>query len=270
MSLGVVVLLQGLKVCQIICGLGTNSITAGRNQISIRSLPKFLKAGYLEDWQYHKTYSGTPQGGIISPLLSNIYLHELDKFVIQTLKPHFDQLPARKRTSQYQVLRNQLTAIKQRMKKVKGTKHRQYIDEFKRTRAMLLKTPSKSQTDKKLKYCRYADDFILAINGNRADCVWIKQRLSEFIGLNLKMVLSEEKTLITHSSQHARFLNYKICVRRNSAIKQKGENNCTKRTLMNMVDLSVPFEDKISKFILSKQIAKLRGPLLYLFIEMSV
>jgi len=115
----------------------------------IQLVYKFLKAGYLEDWQYHKTYSDTPQGGIISPLLSNIYLHELDKFVIQTLKPHFNQPPTRKRTSQYQALRNQLTAIKQRMKKVKGAKHRQYIDEFKRIRAMLLKTPSKSQTENK-------------------------------------------------------------------------------------------------------------------------
>lgn len=41
---------------------------------------KFLKAGYLEDWKYHATYSGCPQGGIISPLLANIYLNELDKF----------------------------------------------------------------------------------------------------------------------------------------------------------------------------------------------
>ena len=50
---------------------------------------KFLKAGYLEDWKYHKTYSGTPQGGIISPLLANIYLHELDRFVMK-LKSEFD------------------------------------------------------------------------------------------------------------------------------------------------------------------------------------
>ena len=42
---------------------------------------KMLKAGYVEDWKYHNTYSGTPQGGIISPILANIYLHELDCYM---------------------------------------------------------------------------------------------------------------------------------------------------------------------------------------------
>ena len=46
---------------------------------------KFLKAGYMEDWVYHKTYSGTPQGGIISPLLCNIFLHELDEMMVKEL-----------------------------------------------------------------------------------------------------------------------------------------------------------------------------------------
>lgn len=49
----------------------------------IKLIYKFLKAGYMENWQYNNTYSGTPQGGIISPLLANIYLHELDKFVMK-------------------------------------------------------------------------------------------------------------------------------------------------------------------------------------------
>ena len=225
----------------------------------IQLIYKFLKAGYLEDWQYHKTYSGTPQGGILSPLLSNIYLHELDKFIMHTLKPHFDQTSTQKYTMEYQALLKQMNAIKWRMKKLKGIEHRQCIDELKHTRALLLKTPSKSQTDKKLKYCRYADDFIIAINGNRTDCLWVKQNLSEFIHSHLKMELCEEKTLITHSSQYARFLSYRICVRRNSTIKPKGENKCTRRTLMNKIDLSVPFEDKINSFILSKGIAKIRN-----------
>ena len=44
---------------------------------------KFLKAGYMEDWNYHNTYSGTPQGSIISPILANIYMNELDSYMAE-------------------------------------------------------------------------------------------------------------------------------------------------------------------------------------------
>jgi group II intron reverse transcriptase/maturase len=47
----------------------------------LKLIREMLKCGYMEDWEYHKTYSGSPQGGVISPILSNIYLHELDKFI---------------------------------------------------------------------------------------------------------------------------------------------------------------------------------------------
>jgi retron-type reverse transcriptase len=51
----------------------------------LRLIRNMLKAGYMEDWQYHETLSGTPQGGVVSPLLSNIYLHKLDEFVEREL-----------------------------------------------------------------------------------------------------------------------------------------------------------------------------------------
>ena len=73
----------------------------------VKLVYKFLKAGYLEDWVYHKTYSGTPQGGILSPLLANIYLHELDKFVMQ-LKDEFDTPEKGKITPEYRELHNRI------------------------------------------------------------------------------------------------------------------------------------------------------------------
>lgn len=158
----------------------------------IKLIYKFLKAGYLEDWKYHKTYSGTPQGGIISPLLANIYLHEM---------------------------------------------------------------PCTAQTKKCIKYIRYADDFILGVKGSQEDCQWIKSKLSEFIRETLKMELSEEKTLITHSSERARFLGYDVRVRRSSIIKHGGPGKKTKRTLNNSCELSIPFDDKIHSFIFAKEIA---------------
>lgn len=55
----------------------------------VNLIGKFLKAGYLEGWNYHRTYSGTPQGGILSPILANIYLHELDK-KIEAMQKEFN------------------------------------------------------------------------------------------------------------------------------------------------------------------------------------
>ena len=55
----------------------------------LRLIRNMLKAGYLEDWEYHDTLSGVPQGGLVSPILSNIYLDKLDEFVEQELIPQY-------------------------------------------------------------------------------------------------------------------------------------------------------------------------------------
>ncbi len=82
-----------------------------------------------------------------------------------------------------------------------------------------------SKTDKVIKYIRYADDdFIIGVKGDKADCERIKQQLSDFIGQTLKMELSEQKTLITHSNQYARFLGYDIRVRRDQTLKPHGSH----------------------------------------------
>ena len=126
---------------------------------------------------------------------------------------------------------------------------------YRQTRAKQLSTPSKLQEDKKIKYVRYADDFLIGVIGSKSDCEWVKSELKTFIRNTLKMELSEEKTLITHSHNKARFLGYDVCVRRNSQIKQGG-NGYTKRTLNNKVELTVPFKDKIESFLLDKGIVK--------------
>lgn len=222
----------------------------------IQLIYKFLKAGYLENWQYHKTYSGTPQGGIISPLLANIYLHELDKFIMQ-LKAEFDKPKEKYFTYEYGVVRRKMKNLNNQISEADGEKRQELIRQYKLAKQELLKTPCKSQTDKVLKYIRYADDFIIGINGSKEDCVEIKRKISEFIGQSLKMELSEEKTLITHSNKTANFLGYNVRVRRdNRTIKHGGRSQATRRNLNNMAELSVPFEDKIHKFIFSKGIAK--------------
>lgn len=224
---------------------------------------KFLKAGYMDNWKHYTTYSGTPQGGIISPLLANIYLHELDKFVI-TLKREFDKPEQRgKRTPEYGKLQRQMTKLKKAIDNAEDIERQELIKKYKSTRQLLLKTPSKAQTDKVIKYIRYADDFLIGVNGNQENCRWIKAKLTEFIGGTLKMELSGEKTLITHSSQYARFLGYDICVRRSNkvkrVVKRVGKMKKSKRTLSNSTELAVPLQDKIQKFLFEKGAVKMRN-----------
>lgn len=235
----------------VLVGLLSNKIKDAR---ITRLIYKFLKAGYLENWQYHKTYSGTPQGGIISPLLANIYLHELDKFVME-LKSEFDTPGVGQITPEYRELHNEIKRLSHRLTKVTGEEREMVLAEYKSKRQKLMTIPCTAQTDKKLKYVRYADDFLIAVKGNREDCQWIKSKLAEFIGDTLKMELSEDKTLITHSSKCARFLGYDVRVRRSGKIKRGGPGHVKMRTLNGGVELLVPLNDKIRQFVFTKGVA---------------
>ena len=220
----------------------------------IKLIYKFLKAGYLEDWQYHKTYSGCPQGGIASPILANIYLHELDKFVMK-LKEEYDTRSKEIVTPEYRLLSNEIQKLSYHIGHAEGAEKERMLAEYHHKRKQMLKMPCTAQTVKCIKYIRYADDFIIGVKGSKVDCQWIKDRLSDFIAQTLKMELSGDKTLITHSSQYARFLGYDIRVRRCGVIRRGGPGNKTKRTLNNACELSIPFDDKIHDFIFAKGIA---------------
>jgi group II intron reverse transcriptase/maturase len=170
----------------------------------LRLIENFLKAGYMEDWKYVNSYSGVPQGGVLSPCLSNLVLDKLDKFVEQTLKPAYTKGQRRKTYPPYVTLTR------------KAWKARQLGDweaaqRFSRQAQTL---PSRDPNDpnfRRLKYCRYADDFILGFTGTRAEAQEIKQQLTTFLRDKLKLELSIEKTLITHArNDRAHFLGYEI------------------------------------------------------------
>lgn len=217
----------------------------------IQLLWKFLRAGYLEDWRYNSTYSGTPQGGIISPILANIYLNKLDIFVMN-IKDNFDEPRKRKFTPEYERAKGKVERLSKKIKEAEGEQRELLITEWKKARQIMMKTPSKSQTDKVIKYIRYADDFIIGINGNKEECQEIRGKIAEFMTNELHMELSEEKTLITHSSEYARFLGYDICVRRNSQINNTQQMKISQRTLSNKIELLIPLEEKIEKFMREK------------------
>ena len=222
----------------------------------LKLIRSFLKAGYMEDWKYHETYSGCPQGGIISPILANIYLNELDRHVMK-IKKEFDVATKARYTPEYTKLVGLRQRLHNKIKNSNGIEREKLIEEYKTATAQMLELPAKQCDDKKIKYVRYADDFLIAVNGNRQDCEKIKQELTEFISTTLKMELSQEKTLITHSNTPARFLGYDVRVRRDQQIKPKGEFKT--RSMNNKVELSIPFKDKIEKFLFSNGIVKQRS-----------
>ena len=185
----------------------------------IRLIRKFLKAGYVEDWTFHNTYSGTPQGGIVSPILANIYLDKLDKYVKEYIR-HFDMGTKRRPGKESNDLANERKRTVRKLKKVKdGTEKAALVARLKAIEQERAAFPNGDEMDesyRRLKYIRYADDFILGVIGSKEDALRIKEDIKSFLSESLALELSEEKTLITHTGKSAKFLGYEITVTRNN------------------------------------------------------
>jgi group II intron reverse transcriptase/maturase len=195
----------------------------------LRLLRNMLQAGYLEDWVYNATLSGAPQGGVVSPLLSNIYLHKLDKFVENVLLPEYTRGDSRAANPEYRQVARQLARQRRRGDRPAVTALRRKMQSI----------PSKNTADpefRRLRYVRYADDHLLGFTGPKAEAQDIKIRLATFLREELKLELSQTKTLITHArTGAARFLGYEVTVQHNDQ-KTTGK----RRSVNGVVGLRVP------------------------------
>ena len=170
----------------------------------IRLIANLLRAGYMEDWKWNATLSGTPQGGVLSPLLSNIYLDRLDKFVENVLIPGNTKGKIRQRNPVYKHYQHKKGLAKKRNDR---KAYRAYDQELRKVPTMNTYDPNY----RRLRYVRYADDFLLSFAGPKSEAEEIKRRLTEFLRDELKLHLSQAKTLITHGrTERARFLGYDI------------------------------------------------------------
>ncbi|HEM5120577.1 TPA: reverse transcriptase [Streptococcus suis] len=196
----------------------------------IRLIKNMLEAGCLDDWKFHKTISGTPQGGVISPLLANIYLHQFDKWVGEELIPQYTRGKKQKANSAYNRLSRRIKCYQD---KGDYKKAHQLIVE----RRNLPSVDTYDTSYRRLRYVRYADDFILGFTGSKAEAKAIKKQIGDFLNTKLSLELSQEKTLITHATgESAKFLGYEIKAQRvNDYIDNKG-----RRSANGVIALFVP------------------------------
>jgi group II intron reverse transcriptase/maturase len=206
----------------------------------LKLVKEMLRAGYMEDWRYHQTYSGTPQGGVISPLLANIVLHELDCFVVDELIPQYTKGRKRENNREYNRISDRRYAARDKK-------------DWQRYSALgkeLYKIPRGDPNDpnyRRLRYVRYADDFLLGFIGPKSEAEEIKGLLAEFLE-GLGLTLSKEKTHVTHASGgRARFLGYDITVSRSDTKRTKFKDGRKQRSVNGTVALLVP-RDVVQKY----------------------
>lgn len=215
---------------------------------------KFLKAGYMEQWERHQTYSGTPQGSGMSPVLANIYLHELDTYMEEyrvTLSANNTR--QRAQNPQYAKLDHQARVYKKKhmaqwatLSQEERKNHAKIVKGIKRQMRELPSKVARAASFKTLQYTRYADDFIIGVIGSKADAHKIKEDVRAFLAEKLHLTLSVEKTQVTHSTKLARFLGYDITITRDQSVKhQKG--GAIRRVYNGKVKLYVPHEKWASK-----------------------
>ena len=202
----------------------------------IQLIERFLKAGYMDDWEYHKTYSGTPQGDILSPLLSNIYLNEMDRYMEDELIPQYSRGERRRAYPAYK-------SISQKIEKARKRGDLELAQQLELERREMPSIDPNDPDFRRLRYVRYADDWLLGFIGTKAEALEIKGKIGDFLNEHLQLEMSEKKTLITHAkTQHAQFLGYAISIyQADDKIAHREYDTAKVRSINGKVRLGIPY-----------------------------
>jgi len=224
------------------------------DEVFISLIWKFLKAGYMEQWKFTKTYDGVPQGSGISPILSNIYLSELDGFM-KDYKADFDigSSSKRQRSTQYRTAIDRAYRFRKKGKELwenlSCEERKERTKKLRQLESEIYKLPAAIPHDDKYKtiqYVRYADDFLIGVIGSREDALRVKNDVGKFLAERLKLKMSDEKTKITHTGDRARFLGHDVTVSREQRTIKKSDGK-TQRCHSYVVRLLVPREKWVGK-----------------------
>jgi RNA-directed DNA polymerase len=227
----------------------------------LRLIRAMLDAGYLEEWTYHTTYSGVPQGSIVSPVLANVYLHELDLFM-KTMKEQFDKGVQRKSNRAYKHHSDKIHRLRKKGDRLKGKENsketlqaiQREIKEIQRQRRCLPSSDPFDEGYKRLSYYRYADDFVVSIIGSKADAERIQQEIKRYIQETLKLEIAEEKSHIRHSKQGVIFVGYWIKTYSGARVVKdihKGRHT-TQKSMSERIQVQIP-PGKLQKFCAEKR-----------------
>lgn len=221
----------------------------------IRLIGRMLKAGYLEDWTFHRTFSGAPQGGVISPILANVYLHELDEFMAE-MKARFDKGQTRRRSDAYLEISKQIQIRRRKIERRRANGQEEEIpalvEEIREWERRRLEEPALDPFDpnyRRLRYCRYADDFVIGVIGSKDDARGIMAEVRTYLAETLKLEVSEEKSGIRKADEGAMFLGYQLKTYGEGQTKRmiKGGRAVTMRLPGDRMQLHVPV-DRLARF----------------------
>ena len=221
----------------------------------IELIRKMLKTNNIgTEFRYDGTYSGIPQGGVLSPLLTNIYLNEFDQWIEKTLSQKWNNGTIKAVNVDYRRLNDKICWREERYRKSTNQIEKQTLAaELKKMRQQRSHMKAKEKTSncqfRRFTYTRYADDWIISFTGTYSESVSIKEQIQQYLKSSLDLNLNIEKTKITQSTNiknPANFLGYNIIVQYGDSYMKHG-----KRVLGGIIGFIIPSKvitDKIRRY----------------------